>query len=65
MKICSRSVGPVIVASVNRWKKELQSAEKPGQHGSFAGPIASIAAKKELHSAELTANGIRRNGRKA
>jgi hypothetical protein len=64
MKICSRSVGPVIVASVNRWKKELQSAEKPGQHGSFAGPIASLE-KKELHSAELTANGIRRNGRKA
>jgi hypothetical protein len=45
--------------------KELQSAEKPGQHGSFAGPIASIAGKKELHSAELTANGIRGNGRKA
>jgi CRISPR-associated protein Cmr2 len=45
MKICSRSVGPVIVASVNRWKR-MQSAEKPGQHGSFAGPIASTAQKR-------------------
>jgi hypothetical protein len=48
MKICSRSVGRVFVASVNCRKEELQSAEKPGQHGAFAGPIASIAGKKGI-----------------